>query len=399
MALIDCPECKKKLSSQALRCTSCDFNIRQYLERLTKRYNKEKRDKEAKEFDKIIKRDAKKLGVSFAVLKKDFTSLFPNNIEEIGYVDYYRYGVEVKERLEKSEEKRKQRQEKSKQREERKQLIREGKPEINYNEFEKLIKRRLKKQRFYNWVVVLATITSGCALYHFHKHWTYLLLIFPVISMFFWGVFMSTPKKKLETVFGSVICFKYDYSYIRLSKYYRGDLKYYSQFKGDREEVPVVEEAPELIEAQEVVNKAQEVANLELMASQTDESVVSLINSFQDLGLLHRIAFNRDLADYCRSEFNDNFLFLIQPIANNNGEGHFFCEKGVLKTTLRFWKGLQPVYYHYSELSNLEKNRAGALRDKPTGYEIKGFNSEDWQSPIIDFINSKRNELSPANKT
>ena len=127
--------------------------------------------------------------------------------------------------------------------------------------------------------------------------------------------------------------------------------------------------------------------------------VVSLINSFQELGLLHRIAFNRDLADYCRSEFNDNFLFLIQPIANNNGEGHFFCEKGVLKTTLRFWKGLQFVYYHYSELSNLEKNRAGALRDKPTGYEIKGFNSEDWQSPIIDFINSKRNELSPANKT
>lgn len=158
-------------------------------------------------------------------------------------------------------------------------------------------------------------------------------------------------------------------------------------------------ESQELIEAQEVVNKAQEVANLEEMASQTDESVVSLINSFQELGLLHRIAFNRDLADYCRSEFNDNFLFYIQPIANNNGEGHFFCEKGVLKTTLRFWKGLQFVYYHYSELSNLEKNRAGALRDKPTGYEIKGFNSEDWQSPIIDFINSKRNELSPANKT
>jgi hypothetical protein len=234
MALIDCPECNKKLSAQALRCTSCDFNIRQYLERLTFRYKMEQLVERQEEFDKIIKRDAKKLGVSFAVLKEEFFNKYS------GEVLYKKYGVEVKERLEKSEEK-------SKQWEERKQLIREGKPEINYNEFEKLIKRRLKKQRFYNWVVVLATITSGCALYHFHKHWTYLLLIFPVISMFFWGVFMSTPKKKLETVFGSVICFKYDYSYIRLSKYYRGDLKYYSQFKGDREEVPVVEEAPELI--------------------------------------------------------------------------------------------------------------------------------------------------------
>ena len=122
MALIDCPECKKKLSSQALRCTSCDFNIRQYVENLAKRYNKEKRDKEAKEFDKIIKRDAKKLGVSFAVLKKGFMAVNWDNIEEIGYcdiieevgyVDYYRYGVEIEERLEKSEEKRKQRQEKS----------------------------------------------------------------------------------------------------------------------------------------------------------------------------------------------------------------------------------------------------------------------------------------------
>ena len=69
-------------------------------------------------------------------------------------------------------------------------------------------------------------------LYHFHKQWTYLLLIFPVI-LFFGEVFMSTPKKELETVFGLVICIKYDYSYIRLSKYYRGDLKHYSQFKGD----------------------------------------------------------------------------------------------------------------------------------------------------------------------
>jgi len=70
-------------------------------------------------------------------------------------------------------------------------------------------------------------------------------------------------------------------------------------------------------------------------------------------------------------------------------------------------KGLQAVYYHYSKLSNLEKydfkefngSIGTTLRDKPAGYEINVFNSEDWRTPIIDFINSKRNELSPANKT
>jgi len=147
-------------------------------------------------------------------------------------------------------------------------------------------------------------------------------------------------------------------------------------------------------ESQELI-EAQKVAQKEEMANQTDESVVSLANSFQELGVFQMISFLEVTSDEVLQLIkNDNFLFCIKNALNCD---HYFCEKGVVKTGLMF--GKQEIYYSYSELSNLEKSWGGALRDKPTGYKIDiNKASVDWQSPIIDFINSKRHELSPESK-
>jgi len=82
---------------------------------------------------------------------------------------------------------------------------------------------------------------------------------------------------------------------------------------------------------------------------------------------------------------NDNLLFTIK---NALGCDHYFCKKGVVKTNVGWSR--ETVYYNYSNLSNLEKNWAGVLRDKPSGYKIDMNIMENWQTPIIDFIKSKQ---------
>ena len=193
MALINCPECNKETSSDRLktylpdpkRCYNCGFDLGRWV-RLQLWELKQKDEAE----DKKNKR-------------KEAAKLRAEQLEQINT---------------------------------RKRLIDAGIPEINYNEFQKLIKKFDKeatkkqsmKHQVFLWVLCLSTIGFQIA---FHIQWAYFLLLIPVPLIVSFIVFDFRPnKKELETVFGSVICIKYNYSWLRLSNYYREDLKYYSQF-------------------------------------------------------------------------------------------------------------------------------------------------------------------------
>ena len=129
-----------------------------------------------------------------------------------------------------------------------------------------------------------------------------------------------------------------------------------------------------------------EAEKKEVITNHSDESVVSLANSFQELGILQIISFSKVTSDNVLQLIeNDNFLFSIEKAFMCD---HYFCEKGVVKTNVG-WKS-ETVYYNYSDLRNLEKNWAGALRDKPSGYKIDINESMDWRTPITDFIKAKQ---------
>ena len=218
MALIKCPECSWDFSSERLSnrlfkrnitCGSCGYDLGRW-----KDIQDWKEEKEAEaEFDKRMKLDAKKLGVSFEEIKKSFTN-------KHGYFNYEGYENKIKERFQKI-----------KDAEKRQRLIRNGDPEIDYNKFQELIKKCSKKKFFLNvFYLVLCLVTIALQI-TFQIPWAYFFLTISLLPILTLVLGWSPKKIELEHVFGSNICKKFSYSWDQLHNYYLGDLSYSSNFK------------------------------------------------------------------------------------------------------------------------------------------------------------------------
>tara|TARA_B110000003_G_C16612432_1_gene519998 strand:- start:155 stop:1054 length:900 start_codon:yes stop_codon:yes gene_type:complete len=225
---------------------------------------KEEKEAEA-EFDKRMKLDAKKLGISFEEIKKSFTN-------KHGYFNYEGYENKIKERFQKI-----------KDAEKRQRLIRNGDPEIDYSKFQKLIKKISKRKKI-NQVIFYVVIISGLAL-AFQIQWEYFGLVLPVLLVVF-IIFPQSPKKKeLETVFGSNICMKYSYSWHKLQNFYLDDLGYYSNFRNVEKTVLNSKDLEkELLNIVELQNKS--------CPTMLDESTLPLRLDYTEIdtnGFLHHV--------------------------------------------------------------------------------------------------------------
>jgi tetratricopeptide (TPR) repeat protein len=162
----------------------------------------------------------------------------------------------------------------------------------------------------------------------------------------------------------------------------------------------------ELIEAQEVIDKADAATMAELNANQTDEIVIAMANSFHDQGNLQTMNFSVvTVVEVLQLLENDNVLFYIDA---DNGSCHYFCDKGVIKAkkqavvvgSVLETRVIGPVFYNYSDLSDPSEKWLGNLKYKSSGYQIfiPSAAGSKWRTSIIDFINEKRNGLPPASE-
>ena len=145
-----------------------------------------------------------------------------------------------------------------------------------------------------------------------------------------------------------------------------------------------------LMENLEKEGKALDEYNEKVVASLTDEELISLASSFADLGfitkadtLISPLSFlsfdNLSDSNILKLVNNDTILFSLKSFSGT----HYFCKNGILSYT--------KIYYPYLSIKSLEKNWIGGIKDKQSGYLLDlAMGGPDWQSIVINFINIKK---------